>query len=209
MKLLYTPSSPYARKVRVVAHEAGLTDRLELVFCNPLEEESLRDSNPLGRIPALVSDDGSPTLFDSLVICLHLDSLHGGPKLVPEDGPERWRVLRLHALAQGITDACVNLRQQGMRSEGAESPLPEDWWFTRQHQAINSSLDRLEVELGDWSAAAPVNLGQIAVAVSLGYWEFRFADQPWRNTRPGLARWFETFAQRTSMRETRHEPGKL
>jgi len=61
--------------------------------------------NPLRKVPALIIDDGM--LVDSTVICEYLDALAGGGHLIPLSGPERWRVLAAHAVAQGMTDAVI------------------------------------------------------------------------------------------------------
>ncbi len=59
LKLWYSPASPFVRKVMVFAHETGLADALTLVTgdvwaANP---EIVKD-NPVGKVPALVTDDG-------------------------------------------------------------------------------------------------------------------------------------------------------
>lgn len=88
MKLVSYPTSPFARKVRIAAFEAGLLDRLEIVDANPLADDGVvAKHNPLGKVPALVLDDR--TLVDSPLICAYLDSLHCGSKLHP-DGDLQW-----------------------------------------------------------------------------------------------------------------------
>ena len=97
MKLHWAPTSPYARKVLVVAHECGLAERLELVATTPeTVEADLSGANPLGRIPALITEEGA-ALYDSTVICEYLDH-RSGRGLFPPPGPKRWTVLRRHAL---------------------------------------------------------------------------------------------------------------
>ena len=91
MQLLYSPMSPFARKVRVVAHEAGLADRLEILVTKPFEDDSVRDVNPLAKVPCMLTDDGKP-MHDSRVICEYLDSL-AGAGLFPAPGEARWRPL--------------------------------------------------------------------------------------------------------------------
>src|SRR3546814_10454117 len=80
MKLHYSATSPYVRKVMAVAIEAGLADRLDKVpaAASPVGvNDTLNRDNPLGKVPCLVTDDGQ-ALFDSRVICEYLDSLAGG-----------------------------------------------------------------------------------------------------------------------------------
>ncbi len=193
MKLHHNPASPYTRKVMLIAHETGLADRIELMPIVVWEEAArLRVDNPLGKIPALILDDGS-CLFDSSVICSFLDSLHDGPKMVP-DGADRWRVERLHALAQGMTDAALVLRSDVTRE------LPADWYSNRMRDTVNSALDEAERLVPSFDRA--VDLGTCALGAGLGYLDFRFPDFGWRDGRPALAAWYEEFARRPSMQAT-------
>jgi len=57
MQLLYSPMSPFARKVRVIAFELGLAERLALTLASPFTDESVRAINPLSKIPVLILDD--------------------------------------------------------------------------------------------------------------------------------------------------------
>src|SRR5271169_14205 len=106
MRMHSTITSPYARKVWVVAHETGAIDRIERIATNPHTDEYLREDNPLCRVPTLLLPDGD-VLFDSPVICEYLDSLHHGPTLFPLNGPERWFALKLQALGDGILDTNI------------------------------------------------------------------------------------------------------
>ena len=71
MKLLYSLTSPYARKVRIVAAEKRIAIDLEqVVLADP--DCPVPQYNPLGKIPVLVMDDGD-SLYDSSVIVDYLD----------------------------------------------------------------------------------------------------------------------------------------
>jgi glutathione S-transferase len=193
MKLRISNASPYARKCLVVAIEAGIDDRIEPVPTAPFDPASdLPRDNPLGKIPVLVTDGGE-SLYDSPVICEYLDSLHGGRRLVPAAGGERWAQLRLHALGDGILDAAV-----AMRIETSLRPEDKRWpqWIERQQAAIARALDVLEAECGDWGG--DFLIGQIAVAAALGYLDFRIGRE-WRAARPQLAAWFAEASGRRSM----------
>ena len=143
MKLRYSPTSPYVRKVTVTALETGLHDRIERLPTDIREPRAdfLAD-NPLGKVPTLITDDGLP-LFDSRVICEYLDSLHDGHKLFPVDVPARWRTLRLMALADGILDAAVLRRMETLRPEKEQSAA----WIERQKAKVTRGLDMLEREV--------------------------------------------------------------
>src|SRR3546814_11308592 len=109
MQLFYSPTSPYARKCRVVARERGLMADLEEVVCNPMEDPAaLHASNPLGKVPCLVLDDGV-AVFDSPVIAEFLDGLGNAQALTPAAGPARFQVLVAAALAQGLTASDLSM----------------------------------------------------------------------------------------------------
>ena len=201
MQLFHSPNSPFARKVRVSAAELGLDGRIELVETHVAPTRPNRDyaeqANPLRKVPALVADDGA-VLHDSGVICLYLDALAGGGRLVPADGPERWRVLTGHALASGMTEAAVLLRY-----ETAVRPEEYRWqaWADDQWDRIRAGLAWYEARPD--ALAPPLELAQIALGCLLGYLDFRFADRGWRDSCPGLAAWFAELGQRPSFATTR------
>lgn len=204
MRLWYSPASPFVRKVIIVAHETGQTDKIGIVEVSTnvvARNPDLVKDNPLGKIPALVLDDGS-VLFDSRVICAYLDSLHDGPKLVPQSGPARFRVMTLEALGDGILDAAVNTRY-----ETALRPQEMRWdkWIEGQMAKVNSSLDNVQARWMD-VLEGPLNQGTITVASALGYLDFRFPDIGWRAGRPKLAEWFARFSERPSMKVSAPNP---
>lgn len=198
MQLIYAAASPFARKVRVLAHEAGLLERIELLDTAVLPttlNEQVNARNPLGKIPVLLTDDGE-ALYDSRVICEYLDTLHQGRKVLPEGG-ERWQVLRLAALADGLMEAALLARyERGVR------PAELQWsaWLDGQLGKVQRALAELERQVGQLQG--PLDLAQIGVACALGYLDFRFADIDWRVSHPGLAAFQQAFAQRDSMRSS-------
>ena len=196
MKLRFSPTSPYVRKVTVTLIETGLEDRVERIPTRVWDPETdIATVNPLGKIPALVTDDGE-VLFDSPVICEYLDGLHDGDRLFPASGAPRWRALRLLALGDGMTDAGVLKLLESRRPEA----FRYDTWAQRQGTVIGRAMDALEGELERLDG--PVTIGHIAVACSLGWLDLRFPDPDWRAGRPGLAEWFEAFSERPSMAAT-------
>jgi glutathione S-transferase len=196
MKLWYSPTSPYVRKVTVTALETGLHDRIERVAADirePPRADFLAD-NPLGKVPTLITDDGLP-LFDSPVICEYLDSLHDGHKLFPVDIPARWRTLRLMALGDGILDAAVLRRMETLRPEKEQSHA----WIEQQKAKVVRGLDMLEREVPRFHRL--VTIGQITVGCCLGWLDFRCygGAEDWRIGRPLLADWYSMFMVRPSM----------
>jgi glutathione S-transferase len=197
MKLLYQTHSPYARKVLVFAHEAGLADRLEVVHheTSPtVRNEDVFAENPLGKVPVLVRT-GLPSLFDSDVICAYLDTLHRGRKLIPPEGEARWHALRLQAAAQGLADAGIALRWEIVRRPEHLRYAPLRDGYT---QKLITTYDWLEREL---DVDAPLHIGHIALATCLSWLEFRELSD-FRPGRPRLTTWLEAFATRASMRAT-------
>ncbi|PWK59847.1 glutathione S-transferase [Roseicyclus mahoneyensis] len=194
--LLGSPLSPFARKARVVIAELGITDiPFEQVATSPVKgEDRINAANPLGKIPALVRDEG-PTLYDSRVITRYLDATRGGT-LYP--AARLWEVLTLEATADGMMEAAV-----GMIYE--ERYRPEEIrfapWVEGQWGKVSRALDAIE---GQWMShlAGPLDMGQIAVGCALGYLDLRHAARDWRAGRPALAAWEAGFATRPAMSAT-------
>jgi glutathione S-transferase len=193
MRLLYSPISPFARKVRVLALEKGLSDLFALEIVAPFQDETLRGQNPLCKVPALIFDDGE-ALFDSGVIVDYVDGL-AGPRLIPDAQPARRRALTLEAAADGMGDAAVLIVRERMRPEGEHR---QDL-FERQLRAVNATLDLFEAAVVDGRLSTELfEIGEIAVAVQLAYQDTRRVSD-WRPGRPALAAWFERVSRRTSM----------
>lgn len=199
MKLHFAAASPYVRKVRVAAIEAGLDDRIELVSCavTPVAPNAnLVADNPLGRIPCLVVPDIGP-IYDSRVICDYLVTLAPAAGLLPSDTGGRIRTLRMQALADGALDSLVNTRYETfLRPEAMRWPQ----WIDSQFLKVTRALDELErapSSIGDFP-----DLGAISIACALGYLDFRFKHLNWRHGRPELAKWHKAAEERGSLQAT-------
>ena len=193
MKLYSNAASPFARKCRVIARELGL--KLDEIRTLPMQDPEFRKVNPLGKIPALVLDDGS-VLIDSPVICEYLNHAGGG-KFFPghsiwKQDNGRWKALGLAALGDGISDAAVAYVVMGR-----ETPVPEAA-RARQLQSVLAALDALERS----KFAPDPTIGEISVACALGYVDFRLPDLDWRNSRPKLSAWYAKFCEYPSMKAT-------
>ncbi len=199
MKLYISALSPFARKVRVLARETGLAARIEEVAAvvSPVKANAeVARANPLMKVPTLVLDDGT-ALFDSPVICEYLDSLHAGRKLFPPAGDARWTTLRLQAVGDGILDAGILTRY-----ETVLRPEALRWgdWIAGQREKWHAGLDLLERSA--LALAGEPTIGNITAACTLGWLDFRYGAEDWRPSRPALARWYEAFSARESMRAT-------
>jgi glutathione S-transferase len=200
MKLRSSPTSPFVRKVRIAASVLGLADEIELEDSDTSSPtDSVRQQNPLGKIPTLVLEDGE-TLFDSRVIVEYLDWRAGGEKLFPAPGPERFKVLKGLALADGVTDAALLLVYEHRWRDPSQH---SDKWQDHQRGKIDRGLASLE-------AAPPphgvVNIAAIALACTLGYLDLRLQGN-WRVHHPRLVAWLTAFATAVpAFEETRYRP---
>lgn len=196
MKLYVSPTSPFARKAQAVARLLGVA--LEEVRCQPFDSPpELLAANPLSKVPALVLDDGS-ALFDSRVIVQALDDLAGG-KLLPSGRQERWAVLRLQALCDGIGDSAVALRMEVMRPAEQQSPAG----IERYRNAIRRGLDAAETDARRWQDEQ-IGLAQIALVAILDYIDFRHRDWiDWRRERLALQALHTRFSRDPCLVDTR------
>jgi glutathione S-transferase len=193
VKLYTNNASPFARKCRVIAHELEL--KLEEIRTLPMQDPEFRRVNPLGKIPALVLDDGS-VLIDSPVICEYLNHTGGG-KFFPgmnifKHNSGRWKALGLAALGDGIADAAV-----AYVILGRENPVPEAA-RKRQMDTVLAGLDALERV----NFAADPTIGEISIGCALGYVDFRLPDLDWKSSRPKLSAWFARFSEYPAMKAT-------
>ena len=201
MKLIGSLASPYVRKVRIVLAEKKLDYAFELENVW-VPETRIAQSNPLGKVPCLVMEDGS-ALIDSRVIVEYLDTLTPVCKLLPAggNGRERADIKNWEALADGILDAGVL-----MRLERAQRPpeLQSDAWIARQHEKVTLGLAALAARLGEsvYCAGKNYTLADVAVGCALGWLSFRFPDIDWRGEHPALARLFDKLSERQSFKDT-------
>lgn len=196
MKLLYSPTSPYARKVRICALELGIALDEVVVGANPSQaaDPGLAAANPLAKIPTLVLADGR-TIYDSRVIVDYLDSLTDRA-LAPRSGDARWAALVEQAACDGILDAALLSRYElAMRPQAMRWPE----WLAGQAGKIERALDLLETSARD---AANPGLGDICVACALGYLDLRFPENGWRSGHPKLAAFFAAISERPSLKST-------
>ena len=194
MKIAFSPASPYVRKAMACAVARGIAGQIESWVIGTTDP-ALVAVNPLSKVPTLVTDAGV-SLFDSPVICEYLDSLGNAPKLFPPAGPARWTALRQQALGDGILDASQPRRR--------EIALPQDegrvGYIEMQKSKVRRSLDALETEAA--TLGKLTTIGEITIACALGYLDFRFAHEPWRDGHPKLEAWYAETVKLAPMAET-------
>jgi glutathione S-transferase len=196
MKGYATINSPFARKVRMAAIETGQPDLIQWRMLSRTERaEQVPAINPLGKVPVVVLDSGE-ALYDSPVICAYVDSRHDGAKLIPAEDNERWRVLGLEALGDGLAEAVIAVALEQAKPEADRSQTV----IGRQGGKVASALASLDGQAA--SFREPVSMGEIAVACALGYMELRNISPSWRDDHPALGGWYRRMGERPSFAET-------
>ena len=199
MKLIGSLASPFVRKVRVVLAEKKLDYGYELENVWTAETK-IHLSNPLGKVPCLLMEDGS-SMYDSRVIAEYLDTLTPVCKLLPPNGRDRADVKVWEALADGVLDAAVLVRlEKTLRPEEQQS----DAWIERQMGKVHAGLAVMSANLGDspFCKGNHYSLADVAVGCALGWVSFRFPEITWRDDYPNLARLFDKLSERPSFKDT-------
>ncbi|QAU35663.1 glutathione S-transferase N-terminal domain-containing protein [Janthinobacterium sp. 17J80-10] len=199
MKLIGSLASPYVRKVRIVMAEKKLDYQfiLENVWS---EDTAIQQSNPLGKVPCLVMEDGG-AMFDSRVIVEYLETMSPVGKLIPGQGRERAEVKCWEALADGVLDAGVLVRlERTLRPEAQQSPA----WIARQLGKVEAGLNAIATGLGDkpYCAGNHYTLADVAVGATLGWLNFRFPEIHWAEAHPTLARLYNKLSERPAFKDT-------
>ena len=201
MKLLWSSRSPFVRKVMLVAHEKGLASRIEQVrtIVAPTKPNpDVMTLNPLSKLPTLILDNGQ-AIYDSRVICEYLDGLTPTPRLFPADSAERLDALRRQALADGMLDVMLSWLSERARPADRQSPE----LLAALQLKFKTSFDALEREIPALQKAV-FGIGHIAIGAVVGYADFRYAKENWRDGRPALAAFAKDFAAHPSFKATEH-----
>lgn len=193
MKLIGSNTSPYVRKARLVLLEKNIAhDYLVDPPSDPRSE--VYRVNPLGRIPALILDDDE-CIFDSVVICEYADTLNDTPILIPRnDALARMRVKRWEALADGIMDSAIVVRNEVLRPQ--ETQLAAT--LNLHNKAITRTLTHVAEQLGqrEWCEGGHLSLGDLALVAALAYLDLRQPERDWRGAHPNLATFFARMSAR-------------
>lgn len=194
MKLYISAPSPYARKARIALLEKAIAHQVDVH--NPWEAPLA--ANPLGKVPALVLDDGR-VVHDSGVIVEYLETLGVPPPLIPAEPGLRFLHKQIEAIADGICDAVVLIVLERGRPPARRS----DEWIARQAAKVPAALDALEAMLAaDAFTAHGYGLAELATGCALGYLDLRYPECDWRAGRPRLARLFEHLSRRPAFAAT-------
>ncbi len=197
MRLYLSTGSPFVRKCRVVIREKGLLAKVEEVAIDfPYKSDPGHlAANPIGQIPALVTDDGA-AFSNSPVICAYLDSLpSNAPRLLPAEGPDHWRVRRLETLGDGMMEMTVKQVIESRRPEAEQSTQWRDYWMG----GLMRGLDAAEANAPDPSR---FDLGSISLAIAATYLDFRLPSLDWRAAHPKLHALRDALEERESFKQT-------
>lgn len=199
MKLFSTPTSPYARKVRVMLAEKHIECEIEVVPSLAAPDSPVPAHNPLGKVPTLVLDDGT-SLYDSVVIVDYLDHKTPVARLIPQDNNHRALVRRWEALADGMCDAAVAVVMEKRRA----SEKQDETVIERQMLKVTRGLRAMADEIGDakWVAGDKFTLADIAVGVMLGYLDLRMPELGWQVQYPNLDRLYSQLLERPSFKDS-------
>lgn len=187
MILRTSPSSPFGRKVKLLAIHVGLMGSIHIEPANTQDpDDSFHTQNPLGKIPVLVLDS-RVCIYDSHVICEYLDSLNEGTNIFPE-GLERWGALTLAALSDGIIEAALlQVYEKRYRPENMQY---KDW-VSMQAKKVSNGLEVLEKNIPQIERSP--HIGHFGLACALGYLDFRFEGN-WQRMHPNLVDWLKLFS---------------
>ena len=181
--------SPFGRMVKISAHVLGLDDLYQVELCNTMDaEDSIRQQNPLGKIPALITDDA--VIYDSRVIIEYLDQKAGGGKVIPKSGDDRIDVLTRTAMACGLLDAALLVIYEG---RFRPVHMQVESFVEYQRDKIRRTLDYVASLNLRYTNGAMPDMGEIGLACCLDYLDFR-KQLDWRDHAPGLADWMMDFA---------------
>ena len=195
MKLLISPTSPFARKARILILEKGL--QCEFAPATPFDDDpQVLAVNRLRKIPVLLPDNGA-AIFDSPVICDFLDAMSDSPRFVPADAAQRAEVKTREALANGAMESIAAvIMAKRVAPEMSADPAWEKWLLNKANGAFAQFAQ--SPPAGDnWQ-----DLGDVALFCALDFALFRRPDLDWRADHPKLAAWFDRVNARETARKT-------
>ncbi len=195
LRIYGTQTSPYVRRVRIVALELGLEHEL-VDTASEAGLATLRAVTPIWKVP--VAELDGATVFDSAVINAALMRAHGPGPLADHD-PSDPSTRNLLTVIDGALDSLINCFYLGKDGVGAEAAS-----YLQKHQdRAASAMAWLaqRVDEGWLSPAKRFNLVEIALVTTIGWMQFRRTYAVERH--PELLRCYERHATRASVAATR------
>lgn len=169
MKLFGTTTSPYVRRVRVVAKEIGC-DPTWFNTATESGQTRLRDATPIWKIPVLELDDGK-VLFDSHVIIEYLFAKFGTGKLRPLTN-DAWAERNVMTAADAALDSAI----QSFYIRRDSPDLVNTPFVTKNNARVESIMTWLDAQLthGPWiTKDKRVGLSEVCLQSVLDWMVFR------------------------------------
>ena len=205
MRLVIARPSPFARKAHIALLEKGIA--FETVVENPWQPDTTVPSvNPLGKVPALMLDDGR-VIHDSKVIVEYLETLDVPPDLIPRSPDLRVAHKQIEAIADGVCDAVVLITLESARAPDLHSMD----WIERQRRKVVAGVTELARLLGngEWFTSAGFGLGEVATVCALDYIDLRLPAFDWRAAGANLVSLHARLAARPAFAQTKPAPQAL
>jgi glutathione S-transferase len=202
MKLYISAASPFARKVRVLLLEKRVPHEVEVL--NLWEPNDLQRTNPIGKVPTLVLDDGR-VLISSALIADWIDERFPQPRFIPAGADTRLEVRCWEAVADGVMDAvAASSYELRFHDEACRSAA----WLERQRGKVDAGLAALEARLGGrrWLCGDGMSLADIAIGCHLGFVQARMPHLFDAAKHPGLVRLARELGERPSFTTTAPPP---
>ena len=194
MQLFNSKYSPYGRKVLILAHALGLFEKITVIDTNlRADDATLRPKNPLGKVPTMVTDDGT-VIADSFAIVLYLQAVAGSTQFFPNSTAAQATLMFHHAVADGIANAATLVAQNKTRHNEAPGVPLDDAWIKRQEMAVDHGIAFMDKNIKN--LGTDLNIATVALVTNLDYLNFRLPQWGgaggWQAKHQDLARWLDT-----------------
>ena len=166
MILIGQYDSPFVRRVAIAMHYYDLPFERNVLSVFK-DFEKMLQLNPLGKVPALILDDGE-ILFDSRAIIDYLEQAAPESKrLVPAKQPDRRRILNIEVVGIGLAEKIYERGiEYSRRAPGTSDPV----WRARLETQIGSACRWLEcLSPSPWLYDDRFTRADLAVAVAIQY----------------------------------------
>ncbi len=177
MKLYGGFGSPFTRRVGVTLRLYKLEhEHIALRGSVPEELERLQKVNPLGRVPALETDDGR-ALVDSATILDYLDQLAGPEKsLTPASGDARMEVMNIIGISAGAVEKSISCYYE----EGINAKRPPEMvyrpWVDRMYEQTKEGVEALDgMAKGPWMTGNKLTQADVSMVC---FWDFIMRNRP-------------------------------
>ena len=199
MKLYYSTTSPYTRRVCAAAILLELDSQLEKIVVSPFDAPAeLTQVNPLSQIPTLQLDNNEMLCGSALIT----EYLIGNNEQSANWKLNDWAIRNLAGIAEGIVDAALNAVLETRRPDELQSPEK----IAGQQEKILRSLSYLEQQSSTTAgtlSSDQINFYTLMLGVCLGYLDFRQAELNWRDHAPKLSAWYAEVENQAWLSETR------